>query len=349
MAAATPTGRDGVLGALTTPFLAPEWCSRSFTVHPPHQDGAVTWGTRYLDSPTTRSCYPPGFETFNWGEFYSPAVCPSGWTSAGTWKDYGTRKILDYTPLPVSEEELIVGSSSEYTYWDFIEVCTSTIGAGSHRPTVTIVDGPPTDNPASDALTSYTTTGPFSLGGHAMYAVPTAIQVRFQASDTSLLGLTGFPTTGTASPTPGPNGASQSTSSSSTAAEAAGTDAKTDAKTDAISNAQLSTGAKAGIGAGTALGAILLAVAAFFVFRRRRQQSLARVAADPSLKHDAILAEKGDDRPPELSDSASEKPPGAHTTSHHSPLHHTNSTVLSLEARWDGRILQINPTLLRRR
>ncbi|KAK3369618.1 hypothetical protein B0T24DRAFT_681619 [Lasiosphaeria ovina] len=309
VAAATPTSRDGVLGALTTPFLAPEWCSRSFTVHPPHQDGAVTWGTRYLDSSTTRSCYPPGFETFNWGKFYSPAVCPSGWTSAGTWKDYGTRKILDYTPLP--GEAAIYCCPSEYTYWDFIEVCTSTIGAGSHRPTLTIVDGPPTDNPASDALTSYTTTGPFSLGGHAMYAVPTAIQVRFQASDTSLLGLTGFPTTGTPSPTPGPNGASssQSTSSSSIGVEAAGTDAKT----DAISNAQLSTGAKAGIGAGAALGVILLAVAAFFVFRRRRQQSLAQVAAGPNPKRNIILAEKGDDRPPELSDSALEKPPEAHT------------------------------------
>ncbi|RDW80992.1 hypothetical protein BP5796_05690 [Coleophoma crateriformis] len=67
---------------LTTIFTPPPSCS-SLTY-----DGEIIWCGQLSSTAGDHSCYPSDFSRA-WYYFYSPRVCPHGWTSAGSVSDAG--------------------------------------------------------------------------------------------------------------------------------------------------------------------------------------------------------------------------------------------------------------------
>lgn len=67
------------LGPLTTVFTGPTSCLATTTLKPPGSNAyyvAAFWD----DVP---ACYPPGITPFNFHtipQYYSPGICPSGWS-----------------------------------------------------------------------------------------------------------------------------------------------------------------------------------------------------------------------------------------------------------------------------
>ncbi|KAH6838458.1 hypothetical protein B0I37DRAFT_449538 [Chaetomium sp. MPI-CAGE-AT-0009] len=70
------------LGALTTAFTAPAACASSTGIHIVGcGDKCVYWAEGPLNA---GECYPPGFDPSAGAYYYSPGVCPSGYTPACT-------------------------------------------------------------------------------------------------------------------------------------------------------------------------------------------------------------------------------------------------------------------------
>ena len=115
MTRTTATTWDGPLGALTTPFEVADFCPIIFQVtssdgEPSEAATSLYWGDYYmtwLPTPySTNPCYPPSFSDnifktyFESYRFYSPGVCPSGWTSADS-----SRSDRNYRGLPTKSGE----------------------------------------------------------------------------------------------------------------------------------------------------------------------------------------------------------------------------------------------------
>jgi len=84
-------------GPLTTLWTPPARCSRTITQVAPNEDNFIIYGV-YGGQETY--CWPPvgggtltAPATINpnpesrWG-YYSPAICPSGWSTSATWPDF---------------------------------------------------------------------------------------------------------------------------------------------------------------------------------------------------------------------------------------------------------------------
>ena len=71
------------LAALTTPFVAPSSCAHIYW-RSDSKDDIITSGMLDSTNPI-ESCYPPRYFSSTMGalfKYYSPAVCPSGWTGS---------------------------------------------------------------------------------------------------------------------------------------------------------------------------------------------------------------------------------------------------------------------------
>ncbi|PVI07218.1 hypothetical protein DM02DRAFT_666954 [Periconia macrospinosa] len=307
------------LGALTTQFtpapscLAPSnlWIIRttSTSIHEYNFFG------RPLDA--AQGCFPPGYNPASIS-YYSPAICPSGYTAAS-----GTSRV-------------ITGSVTETT-----EVCCPT--ASLFRPQTQ--DNTNTQHPfLTTLLCEYIIPTPFgatvtsTATGQAGSKVTSATMGNAINAYAVLVRRNNFDlTSNTASPTATPSN-SENTSSSSTRSSNSGA---TSGEGDAQGNAKeksgtLGTGASIGIGVG--LGVVVLGLLMAIVFlvlrRRKRNKDIAAAAmlsanahkgisptstvqyrhevASPSHEMDgtAMRVEKAvSDRPPELDGSYSGRYP----------------------------------------
>lgn len=261
---------------LTTVFTPPASCLQSvFTLSPSGSDiyesGTVTRGIASQCYPSEfRSVYSngtilgntfvfvnggsssEGVESTAYQSFYSPGVCPSGYStdtarfSAQTF--FATCCPSGYTLGPT-------GSNTNH------EVCTHTI-MGDYM--TLIADG------ASNTTIPYPGT-----------AVAPAVKIAYMESDqANMVTGTNEPTSSTATSSSDASPAATSDTISATASTSAGDTALPN------TNRGLSTGAQAGIGIGVALAVLLAAGIIFFCLRsrRRKQRDHAQQAKGPQFE-----------------------------------------------------------------
>ncbi|KAK3389787.1 hypothetical protein B0H63DRAFT_519020 [Podospora didyma] len=294
MSSATELSSTGPLGALTTPFAGEFFCSNYFQVtsydgEPSEAATSLHRGDIYdqLYPPyPTNPCYPSGFPDkvfttyFDSYWFYSPGVCPSGWTSADS-----SRSDRSYKGLTTKAGEYAVLCCPSIN-------CISELGRGPEpTPTSVRIVVWPGWAPFWDSTTTlsramdYTTAGPLPYTADNTTSwvriVATAVQVRYHASDS-------FIANGTL--------VSQvATSVSATTATAAGpTNSQSTLPSD--SSGGISPGAKAGIGLSVTLA--VLAIIAFVLFRwrqarRQRQEDLPAQVDGEANMASAQMPEKG--------------------------------------------------------
>jgi hypothetical protein len=192
----------------------------------------------------TDFCMPPAWSTYWYGNvgYYSPGICPYGYTSAGTPK-------LGAGPAVETTETAIVCCPSSYTYNgnSYTSGCASSVPLSySYSTSVTYIS-------SLSQYSAYTYT--WTTSDFYVYA----IQVRFAESDLSILA--------THPQSPGVRYTSLNNTSNSTSITSAITDG------DGKSKGGLATGAKIGIGVGVGLVVLLIAAALFFVFLRRARRA----------------------------------------------------------------------------
>ncbi|KAK3329432.1 hypothetical protein B0H66DRAFT_24641 [Apodospora peruviana] len=264
------------IGPLTTTYTEPEWCSRYFVRA--GVDGETMFRGNFLLAPIPTPAPPCAISGFVWGGYYSPGVCPSGWTSVGVPTDSTLPGETASYCCP-SEHTLSLVSDT---------MCWSEVGFGLNKPMLTIDEIIFDKARSTSSTTRYTTSGPLEFdmtriheGKTDTYRLPVRavvypVQVRFQASDASILGAAAFATT---TPTP-------TVSSSTAGSEPGGSLSRGIRTTDStegtglpdynsVDQQGLSTVVKVGLGVGVSLLSISLGILAFLFFycRGRRNQN----------------------------------------------------------------------------
>ena len=169
------------IGPLSTTFTAPSGaCATSTGIHIVHcdpsnpTDGCTWWAEGPL-MPEGADCYPKGFSpSMAPAPYYSPGVCPSGYTAACT-----SRNTIDtltetvYTCCPTALGYTYQCIRGPQYYWQTWLPCTiSLFGSGTMTfPSATFIDGKRT------MVTSLTNTE-VGIGAYG-------IEVRYQAKDFS--------------------------------------------------------------------------------------------------------------------------------------------------------------------
>ena len=271
----SPQDRNSLepMASLTTLFSAPSTCSALIT-----WDGALLWqgGIFQTNDP---NCFPTSFASI-FGSWYSPGVCPYGWTSAGSVSGTaGLATIPTETnalccPRGYSVEfngQPAPGSSGIFCRISYSGLLTNVYS------TSTLAEGPAPGRPMLQTVEASELV--------SAYGWEDVIQVRWQSTDQQVLSLmsieasqaselTSSPAlkaTNTASPAP--------TASSQHATETSRSHTQ---QTHSVSSG-LSPGASAGIGVGVALGTILVAaIGAWGFLRRKSQLRSANVPTNPN-------------------------------------------------------------------
>ncbi|KAF1813559.1 hypothetical protein P152DRAFT_513775 [Eremomyces bilateralis CBS 781.70] len=186
--------------------------------------------------PTTSSCYPPGYNPTSTA-YYSPASCPSGYTSAcGATQTAGTVTETAYTCCPTIGIYTCQKDPKDYHPWGFTLGCYSNFASPvTHFVTASSSDSSSMETVimnATDAINAY------------------AIQVRFQSTD--------FPKS---------TGSIINTSSSSTSNLS-----QPSLRVETNSNSGLRPGAIAGIAIGAVIGALLVMLLALLIIRHRNRR-----------------------------------------------------------------------------
>ncbi|CZR69935.1 uncharacterized protein PAC_19836 [Phialocephala subalpina] len=245
-------------GPVTVVFTPPASCTSILTA-----GGSSLYfghdGGNYYDS----ACFPPGSAIATskidpWGLYwYSPAQCPPGWPSVPvttwTYTDATTLLYLDSANTialccPPGYTSVLSGNH---------QCVTSVFGVA---PTTFLVKKPTSIGNNQWQSTDSTALSPTVLGGTAGGTVTIfgdGIVAMWQSTD--ITAFTSSPAT-TSSTSPSTPQTSTNTSSTTSAAPSA-------APTTAPPG--LSTGAKIGIGVGIPAFALILAIVAFFFYRRR--------------------------------------------------------------------------------
>jgi hypothetical protein len=252
------------IGPLTTTFTAPSSC----TLISVELDGSPTpTSTTYYNYvgkvwPSPLDCFPSGYPnayTDRFSDYYSPGICPSGWTAYPT-SDF---------PDP-SETTALCCPPGFMTLGDNPDVFTSsfpcfTTYIASTPATALVISGSIdiATKPYGDNTAGFITSTNFVMEptGWSVFGV----QVRYRSADF-------LPHTSTiANSTSSSNAQTDSQILTQTSPTATGTtsSASTNANND---NGTLSTGAKIGIGVGAPLVVIFLAIIFAFIFTRRRRR-----------------------------------------------------------------------------
>ncbi|KAN0104895.1 hypothetical protein V8E51_010640 [Hyaloscypha variabilis] len=242
------------VGSLTTTFTPPTSCLTSFSTT---EWSTVATGVGFFFAGpflTTSGCMPPNFQ-FTSTAYYSPGVCPDGYTSACTsLSSIGTVSETIVTCCPTSYACNSAPDLAAYP-WQYTFGCQSLITAEDIFTSVVVVSG-------SVTLSS----GPMTDDAGAVNAL--SVQVRYQATDFQS-------STSTPTPTPTPTSPTTSASTSSTGGASSG------------GSHGISTGAAAGIGVGSAAVVILLAGAFIFVYTLGRRRRLAE-SQNPPVRQSLI-------------------------------------------------------------
>lgn len=268
------TWESGVVGrvSLTTIFTPPPSCLSTVTY-----DGTSFWQGGLLQT-GDQDCYPPSFtDIFN--TLYNPGICPSGWTSVANPNNVGPATLKNgvlatraYCCPSVGGVQfnldrkmplltMIQGYYHSSTNRGLLRnACASLFGSPLTNVyyTPTRAEGPIPSDP------SLLTIDPRSVEANTVYA--DIIQIQWASTDSGILRLMSQTTSSSSSEAL----ATAAQTAHQTAANAAQTASPPVTATAAADG--LSSGAKAGIGIGAAVGAVALALLAYFLWSRRRQQ-----------------------------------------------------------------------------
>lgn len=259
------------MAALTTIFTPPASCSSLIT-----WDGSLFWqgGIFQTNDP---SCYPDTFKSILYS-YYSPGLCPYGWTSAGSRTGPGdgvntVESIAMCCPkgYKVQFTEPVPGSKGMYCQTSFSGVLTNVYS------TSFLGDGSAPDNPPLQTLTAADISP--AVGWQDV------IQVRWASTDTDILSIMASTSSdqATTSPISSTNGpaATLSIASSTSAAVPLST---TSSQIGLTSN-RMSGGIIAGIIIGAIASGVALFMLGFFIgLKRRRPQIQDIVQRSPRIE-----------------------------------------------------------------
>ncbi|KAI0130880.1 hypothetical protein F4814DRAFT_147176 [Daldinia grandis] len=248
------------LGPLTTSFTPPADCVASSALYWVNTASTFYW---LHGRPGQSSCFPDDYSPYQ-NQYYSPGVCPSGYTRACEYisTEEDTIVATRATCCPQGNYECAPTSSS-YSYpWGPTLGCMSVYRVDTET-TFTTIDGTLNGDEEVGPLTSL-----FAPGTIMAYGV--VIQNR-PATTTAEETATGV--SGSLSDNSAPASETSPSTSTTTTAEA---------QPDSNGGAKLSAGAAAGIGIGAAfvvlaLGAVVLWM--FWTRRRKRRQEAAELQA----------------------------------------------------------------------
>ncbi|KAH8422396.1 uncharacterized protein LDX57_000151 [Aspergillus melleus] len=242
--ATTTSGPPPSIPALTTTFTPASSCTNYHMLLYEASGFACMVGDQsspcqylHLGPSTTDGCLPSDWSTGT-DAYYSPGVCPTGYTEAcSNLVSVGTVTETRATCCPSS----YICQTDTYWPWYDNNKCTRIVDT-------TEVYTYMTDDPDDGLIT---TTSKDKYGANAY-----AVMIRYQSADHLPPTTSATTTAATASPT--------------------STTSQTQSATSSPDSGTLSTGAKAGIGVGVAAGVILLVVGtAIWFFRRRRGNAAA--------------------------------------------------------------------------
>ncbi|ETS79277.1 hypothetical protein PFICI_09130 [Pestalotiopsis fici W106-1] len=250
-----------LLGALTSTYtpIGATCNSIHFAINPLHETGWFALGaieTDYL----TSSCMPGGY-TRAPQYYYSPGVCPSGYTpacSASLTTDSAVTTLATCCPT---------GYVCYQNRGDNIYGCTSLVTSESVLTVLSVsyetITGDSTTSYPIDTATITTT---ISQDEYMINAY--GVIVQRQADDPAFVSTSGA-STSTSTASSGTVASVPSETGTSTAAAAAGS------SSSSSSSSELSTGAKVGLGVGVSLAAILFigSIVFFFLSRRRARNA----------------------------------------------------------------------------
>lgn len=290
------------IGPLTTTFTAPSSCSFISV----ELDGSPTpTSTTYYNYvglvwPSPLDCFPSGYPnalTDRFNNYYSPGICPSGWTAYPTsnFPDPAETTALCCPPgFSTLGQSALASSFPCFTTHIASTPATALVISGP----IDINTAPYGDNPSGVLITS--TNFVMKATGWSVFGV----QVRYHATDF----LPHNSTTTTANST----SLAQATSSSNTQASpqkftqtsqaSAGTTQSSTAGNTTNDSSVLSNGAKIGIGIGVPLLVIIVGIIlAFILIRRRRRHTSRQPAPDETRKtpdgYDEFKAELPGNKP----------------------------------------------------
>ncbi|KAH7398739.1 hypothetical protein DE146DRAFT_500885 [Phaeosphaeria sp. MPI-PUGE-AT-0046c] len=292
------------IAALTTAFAPPSSCIASDNVWKVYTTCPGNNACYFLlqGPPNTAGCLPPGYK-FESTSYYSPAVCPSGYTPAcSATNTINKATETAYTCCPTARKFECL-SSKWLEAWPFQSSlgCVSNFKDTGSMP-VTISDRFST----SVGMEEYD-----DRGGINAFAV----QVRFQATDFATTS-SGLMPTNSATPASAPTGGPTSTSTPPNEPASSG----------------LSTGAKAGIGAGVGVAILaLFAVLGLMLFRRKKQREAGQCGSVEPYNG----ADDGESKPPMVAVQAVEAWPQSGLTVEGAvnlPAYDDNKAVFKHEA-----------------
>ncbi|KAK4106967.1 hypothetical protein N658DRAFT_491587 [Parathielavia hyrcaniae] len=276
------------LGALTTTFTPPASCALSTGIHIVGcGDACVWWAEGPLNSPAASACYPSSYDP-SLGHYYSPGVCPSGYTAACT----SRRTSGDVTETIQTCCPTALGYAYHCDQPTFPWQSSLACNVYMSDPTSTFDFATVTS--IRDGRTVITSTARTEVGIGA-YGVEIRFQARDFASSTETTATTSPSATDTSTsastpatastplPTPATDDGSTSTTASSTANTNTNTNtnANDDSTSSSSSNSGLSAAASAGIGVGAAIGTLLILGLGIFFGRRSVQRRKREAGAGP--------------------------------------------------------------------
>ncbi|KAI9043106.1 uncharacterized protein KD926_004609 [Aspergillus affinis] len=249
--ATTTSGPPPSVPALTTTFTPAPSCMSYYMLPYSASEFACMVGDEsspcqylHLGPSTTSGCLPSDWSSET-DAYYSPGVCPTGYTEAcSNLVSVGTVTETRATCCPSS----YICQTDTYWPWYANNGCTKIVNT-------TEVYTYTTDDP-DDGLITTTSKDPYGVNAYA-------VTIRYQSADHL------------------PPATSATTTSSSPTSTAS----QTQPATSSPDSSTLSTGAKAGIGVGVAAAVIILLVGAgIWFFRRRRANAAAELGSTEAQK-----------------------------------------------------------------
>ncbi|KAF2818343.1 hypothetical protein CC86DRAFT_256339, partial [Ophiobolus disseminans] len=251
-------------GPITSVFAPPASCTATLSFTSSGSGGAlffIHYGTLF-----DRACYPTGTPSAfplasdgAWNAYYySPAICPSGWTATTTFRSS--------VPVHPDTEAFSLGSASTlalccpsgYGYWGLGHLCSSSISANQAVQLFSYSFDGQSWGKGTPAAYSW-------LTGTTVYG--DGVPIMWQASDSAVLALAAA-----ATPTPTARASSTGTEVVSATAPILGVppSSSSPTATGSSDSAGLSTGAKVGLGVGIPVAITAALVLAFVLWKRRR-------------------------------------------------------------------------------
>ncbi|RYP19239.1 hypothetical protein DL765_003440 [Monosporascus sp. GIB2] len=265
------------IGALTTTFRPPAACATSTGLY------LVDCGENcsyHANGPLeTTACYPNNYDPEINKGYYSPGICPSGYTEAcSRANSVGTVTEWAYTCCPSVESYSYSCLPTARLDWDLTLGCQVSMSSG----TFTLFDITATELNGQMSVQSSTVGNDFRIGAHA-------IEVRRQATDASLTAATTSRPSDTLPASTGgalsgfeSNGRNSSSNDDSNATESGS------------SSTDFPPGVAAGIGVGGTVALLGLGLGVFFLCRRRRATKKALSNASPLIAATVETTSPGD-------------------------------------------------------